>query len=209
MNWNVGPGHLSLARFEVTFVRLKKCFYVRNIGNLDSGKPLPWLPSSLSSTLFVREAHWSCRAWKTNVPQDPSDKLIYIIAQKHLRKKDRLSAPSSTCHCYEWLGFDVQWVKQTISSHTDVVMPKHVWTTKEALLIWLQCYILSMENILCWCSDLSLAMQPVDCTTNALHHDKCVHMLSSYVINMSDMTACVCGLSTLYSISAANNSFGS
>lgn len=47
----------------------------------------PSLAAFLSSTLFVREAHWSCGAWKTNVPQDPSDNLIYIIAQKHLRKK--------------------------------------------------------------------------------------------------------------------------
>ena len=92
-------------------------------------KPSP-LAAFLSNTLFVREARWSCRAWKTNVPQGSSDNLIYIIAQKHLRKKDWLSAPSSTCHCYEWVGFDVQWVKQTILRHTGVVIREHVRTAK-------------------------------------------------------------------------------
>ncbi len=115
----------------------------------------PSLAAFLSSTLFVKEAHWSCRAGKTNVPQDPSDNLISIIAWKHLLKKDWLSAASSTCHSYEWLGFDVQWVKQTLLRHSDVVIPKHVWTKKKKTprrqwQLFHQCYkndVKSLESV--------------------------------------------------------------
>lgn len=127
----MGPGPVSVLRCEMTcicwikeIISCEKCWW-----SWQWKKPFP-LAAFLSSTLFVREARWSRRAWKTNVPQDSSDNLIYIIAQKHLRKKDWLSARSSTCHCCERVGFDVQWVKQTIWRHADVVIREHVPTTK-------------------------------------------------------------------------------
>lgn len=104
---------------------------------VDGAGPRAW-PPSYRAIMSLREARWSCRAWKTNSPQDPSDNIIYIIAWKHLHKKQWLQAASLTCHSYERLGFDVQWVKEIILGHADVVTPRHVWTTKRGPLIWLQ-----------------------------------------------------------------------
>lgn len=104
---------------------------------VDGAGPCAW-PPSYRAIMSLREARWSCRAWKTNSPQDPSDNIIYIIAWKHLHKKQWLPAASLTCHSYERLGFDVQWVKEIILGHADVVTPRHVWTTKQGPLIWLQ-----------------------------------------------------------------------
>lgn len=124
--------------FFFLFVRPNEMVWCKNHpAPIDGAGPRAW-PPSYRAIMSLREARWSCRAWKTNSPQDPSDNIIYIIAWKHLHKKQWLPAASLTCHSYERLGFDVQWVKEIILGHADVVTPRHVWTTKRGPLIWLQ-----------------------------------------------------------------------
>lgn len=112
---------------------MRKGFYLRSVATPNISKPF-------RGCLFIEQLSEGALLLfhSTNIPQDSSDNLIYIIVSKHLHYKDWLPPTPPhllpMCHCCEWLDFDVHWVKHMILGHVEAVAWNHVWTTKQGRL---------------------------------------------------------------------------